>query len=220
MTEPIEGNLYQFSNLAGNLGLQAHQYLLLGEHSVMFSTGIHAQAKWILPEIQEMLKGAPLDYLFISHMEADECGGIALFKKAFPKITVLCSNWVAGELPGFGIKVRTIVCDPSGNFTHAPLDLRFFSFPADVHGKDGLICYDSGSRILYSSDVIVRNSRSKVEDEDWESIVASVDRSRIPDEKRREKLMEELRSIDPVFVATGHGSCIRVAGPNQRRIFL
>ena len=41
-----------------------HQYLL--------ATGTVQQAERSLPEIEEILGGRPLDYIFVSHMESDE----------------------------------------------------------------------------------------------------------------------------------------------------
>ena len=210
MTEPIYGKLYQFTNLAGNINLPAHQYLLASDPTVMFATGIYSQAKWILPEVERILDGRPLDYLFVSHMEADECGGIGLYKRRYPKLTVLGTAQVASEFEGFGYTTKVIVCEHLSRFRQGDLDLQFFGFPVDVHGRDGLIAYDSASGIMYSSDVIVKSGRSKINLGDWAEEVGSIDSSRISDTSKREKLKAELVKIQPKFIATGHGSCINV----------
>ena len=49
-----------------------HQYLLATEPSILFATGTVQQAERSLPEIEEILGGRPLDYIFVSHMEPDE----------------------------------------------------------------------------------------------------------------------------------------------------
>ncbi len=210
MAEPIFGKLYQFTNLAGNMNLPSHQYLLASDPSVMFATGEYSQAKWILPKIDEILGGKPLDYLFVSHMEADECGGITLFKRKYPKITVLGTSLMASELKGFGINARVVVCENLSSFTHGDVNLTFFGFPVDIHGKDGLIAYDSNSGILYSSDVIVKSGRSKIDLGDWNSELQAIDASRVSDDSKREKLKSSLAGITPRFIATGHGSCINI----------
>ena len=56
-----------------------HQYLLATEPSILFATGTVQQAERSLPEIEEILGGRPLDYIFVSHMESDEYGGIRIF---------------------------------------------------------------------------------------------------------------------------------------------
>ena len=210
MAEPIYGKLYQFTNLTGNMNLPAHQYLLATEPSVMFATGVYSQAKWILPHIEEILGGRPLDYLFVSHMETDECGGIALFKRKYPKITVLGTGFMANELVGFGLNPRVVVCEHLSTFTHGEVNLTFFGFPVDIHGKDGLIAYDSTSGIIYSSDVIVKSGRSKMDLGDWNAEVEAIDSTRVSDDAKRDKLKSALKSIRPNFIATGHGSCIKV----------
>ncbi len=210
MVTPIEGNLYQFTNLAGNMSLPSNQYLLATSPSVMFATGIYDQAKWILPKVKEILGDHPLDYLFISHLEADECGGVFLFKKHFPKLVILSTARIATELPGFGYKGKIIPCDKDGSFTHGPIDLKFYGFPVEVHNRDGLICYETNTGVLYSSDVIVKNSRSSIDLDDWDHEIEGIDASRIPDDSRREHLKDQLRTIKPRLIATGHGACVKI----------
>ena len=64
MKRPIFGKLYQFSQYIPRMDFTIHQYLL--------ATGTVQQAERSLPEIEEILGGRPLDYIFVSHMESDE----------------------------------------------------------------------------------------------------------------------------------------------------
>ena len=45
---------------------------------------------------------------------------------------------------------------------------------------------------------------------DWHAEIEAIDPSRIPDDAKRAKLKAELEGISPRFIATGHGSCIKV----------
>jgi len=199
MTEPISGNLYQFTEMTGKMALPMHQYLLASDPSVMFATGNYAQAEWILPEIHKILGERPLNYLFLSHFESDECGGLFLFKKAFPKLIVICSNFTASELPGFGYKGRVIVGNESRGFDERDVRLRFFRYPVEVHLRDGLLVYEENSKMFYSSDIMTKEmqTRDKMIDGNWKAEVSALDASEVLDGAKREKLKNALLSFSP-----------------------
>lgn len=188
-----------------------HQYLLATEPSVMFATGSFGQAEWILPEVSHILGDRPLKYLFLSHFESDECGGIRLFKKKFPKLTILCSGFMAKELPGFGYCGRVIVGEEGDGFEDGEVSFKFFRYPAEVHLRDGLLCYERNSGVFYSSDLMYRKmvSKENIVEDTWDSEVDAIDSIRVPDSVRRERLKEELRLISPNIVAVGHGACVK-----------
>ena len=146
-------------------------------------------------------------------MEADECGGIALVKKRYPKIMVLCTGFVARQLTGFGYKGKIIVCEPGRRFSAQGLDLSFFSFPAESHGYGAIICFDSVSGVLYGSDAVLHEGPEAIVRMPWSDVVGEIGQSRIPDGEKRDGLKDELIRIRPSFVASGHGSCIEIADP-------
>lgn len=211
MNESLEGNLHQFTEMVGQMSLPMHQYLLASDPAIMFATGSYDQAEWILPAIGDILGDRPLKYLFLSHFESDECGGISLFRRKYPKITVVCSGFMARELPGFGYRGRVVVGEEGSGFSDGDLSLKFFRYPAEVHLRDGLLCCEMNSGVFYSSDLMFHQMRGeeKTVDGSWAEEVASIDSGRIPDEVRRERLKRDLLGISPSFVAVGHGACVR-----------
>lgn len=72
----LNEELYQFSTYIEPINLTFHQYLLLGDEPVLVHTGNIIQAEALLPQLKAALKGKELKYIFISHFEADECGGL------------------------------------------------------------------------------------------------------------------------------------------------
>ena len=88
-----------------------HQYLLATEPSILFATGTVQQAERSLPEIEEILGGRPLDYIFVSHMESDEYGGIRIFLERYPDAKVICSRLASRELPGLGVECDCVAAD-------------------------------------------------------------------------------------------------------------
>lgn len=211
MTEPINGNLYQFTEMKGKMSLPMHQYLLASGPSVLFATGSCAQAEWILPEVVRILGGKPLGYLFVSHFESCECGGLGVFKKKFPDMTVICSNFMANELPGFGYRGRIVVGDEGRGFEDGDIRLRFFRLPVEVHHRDGLLTYEENTGTFFTSDLVLRDIKTgdKIVEGRWENEVASIDSSDIHDDAKRERLKSSMLTVSPKFVATGCGPCVR-----------
>ncbi|MCQ2070046.1 MAG: flavoprotein [archaeon] len=215
--QPLYGQLYQFSEVMGRMSLPVHQYLLATEPSVMFATGTSTQADWILPQIELLLEGRPLSYLVISHMESDECGGYRQFHKKYPKMTILCSQFTANELKGFGYKGRITIVDENSSVNEGQIALRFLRYPAEVHLRDGILCTDTRSGVVYSSDLMYHHmsDNRKVIEDSWENEVGSIGPSQIPDDVRRQRLVDDLSKISPKFIATGHGSCVKCTGNGQ-----
>ena len=209
MNQPVYEKLHQFTDLGGQMSLPVHQYLLDTNPSVMFATGNHAQAEWILPQVKSILGSRPLDYLFISHMEADECGGIAPFLKKYPHVKVICSSFTAQEIKGFGFNADTHIVDEGKTIRMGDLELVFFRYPSEVHLHDGMLVFERNSGVFYSSDLMFHHilKGEKVIRAEWVKEVESIDSSNIADESRRERLKKDLLSIMPKFIAAGHGSC-------------
>lgn len=212
MNQPVYGKLHQFTDMGGQMSMPVHQYLLDTTPSVMFATGSHSQAEWILPQVKSILGTRSLDYLFVSHMEADECGGISLFLKKYPHVKVICSSFTASEIRGYGYNADMTVVDEGRSIRMGDLDLMFFRYPSEVHLHDGLLVYENNSGIFYSSDLMFHHilKGEKIIRSDWAEEVESIDSSNIADETRRERLKKDLHSINPKFIAAGHGSCLLV----------
>ena len=214
----IYKDLYQFSAYIPQMDFTLHQYLLAAAPAALFATGTRQQASAILPEIRELLGGRPLKYVFVSHVESDECGGLSVILDAWPEVTVLCGALAARELPGYGYGGRVVVGSPEAPLRDGELSLRFISYPSEVHLQDGLTCYEENRGIFYSSDLMLRfgDGRGKTLQARWEDEVKAVSLDRVPDEARLTALGEGLLSVAPRFVAVGHGFCVECerSGPS------
>lgn len=72
----IRNNLYQFSLYIPPMDFTIHQYLLNTDPAILFAAGTVQQAAAILPDLKAILGQKPLKYVFVSHMESDETGGL------------------------------------------------------------------------------------------------------------------------------------------------
>jgi flavorubredoxin len=206
----LADNLFQFSIYIPPMDFTIHQYLLATEPSILFAAGTVQQARSIIPEIRKVLGGRPLDYVFVSHMETDEAGGVFALNEAFPEMRVVCGQLAARELPGWGYEGKLLPEDASSTLSDGELDLQFVDYPAEVHDQMGLLAYERTSGIFYSADLFLRfgNGVGETRKASWADEVAAIDEERVPEDMRRAKLKEDLLQLSPRFVAVGHGFCL------------
>lgn len=206
----IYQNLYQFTTYIPPMDFTIHQYLLDSDPAILFAAGTIQQAEAILPGIKKILNGRPLKYIFVSHLESDECGGLPVLLKAYPQAIVLCSALCARELPGFGYAGEIHPVSGEQGLCDGSLSLRFIEYPAEVHLQNGLVCLEENRGIFYSADLMLRfgNGGGKTMKTDWESEVNAIDAERVPSPDKAQNLRDALEKIHPVFVAVGHGFCL------------
>lgn len=208
--QSIFQNLYQFSIYIPPMDFTIHQYLLASEPAILFAAGTVRQAESILPQIKEGLNGRELKYIFVSHMESDECGGIFVFQKEYPDVQVICSDLGARELPGFGYTGKLVPVSGKDVIKDGDLELQFFDYPSEVHLQNGIVCLEKNSGIFYSADLMLRygNGAADSISGKWQDEVAAIDEERIPAASELEKLKQALLAIRPNFIAVGHGFCV------------
>ena len=206
----IAKKLYQFSIYIPPMDFTIHQYLYASNPSILFAAGTAGQAKYILPEIKEILGERELKYIFVSHMESDEAGGISVFNKEYPHVTVICGNLAAREFGGYGYDGNVIAKCGEDIIEDGELKLRLFDYPAEVHNQDGIVCLEENSGIFYSADLMLRygNGVGNVIKSTWIDEVEAINEDRIKDDKQREKLQSRLLKANSKFIAVGHGYCV------------
>ena len=129
----IFDDLYLLSSSGGNVPLTFNQYLLLGTEALLVHTGNHDQAEELVPKIKNLLGNRILGYIFISHFEGDECGGLSVIMKHFPKAKSLCSQVTARQLRSFGFTNQVVVKAPGEAIETNDYQLKFLSYPSEMH---------------------------------------------------------------------------------------
>ena len=210
----IRKNLYQFSQYIPPMDFTIHQYLLNVDPAILFAAGTVQQATAMLPELKAILEKKPLKYVFVSHMESDEAGGLWVLQKEYPQLTVIAGPITSRELPGYGYTGNIITRRGGEILKDGDLSLSFLDYPSEVHLQDGLLAYEENSRLLYSADLFLRfgNGVGQVIRKDWQSEVTHIDAQRVPNEEALKKLQQHLEFLDPAFLAVGHGYCIDCIG--------
>jgi flavorubredoxin len=205
-------DLHQFSTYIRQINLTFHQYLLLADEPILIHTGNVKQAEAMLPQLKVALNGKDLKYIFISHFESDECGGLAVILKHFPKAKPICSQTTAQQLSGFGLINDAIVKKPWEKIKTNDYELEFFSYPSEMHLWEGLLAIENRRGIFFSSDLMIGFGEQigTVKESNWNTEINNIRPEQMPDSEGRVQLQQTLVQLNPSFVATGHGPCLKL----------
>jgi len=205
-------DLYMFSSYVEPIDLTFNQYLLLTEAPVLIHTGNRALAATLAPALKQVLGDRSLGHVFISHFEADECGGLQFLQAEFPGLEPLCSAVTARQLAGFGLAGEAAVRGPEEGFQSPGLSLQFIGYPSEMHLWEGLLALETKRGILFGSDLFLRRGPlpAPVVESDWPAEVEGITPEQIPDPSGRERLRQTLSRLTPAMVAPGHGPCLRL----------
>lgn len=207
----IYEDLHQFSSYVAPINLSFHQYLLLSDEPVLVHTGNIQQAEALIPQLKDALGDKQLKYIFISHFEADECGGLSVILKHFPEAMPICSEVTARQLIGFGITNKALVKKPGEKLNLGNHELEFISYPSEMHLWEGLLLMENKNGIFFSSDLVFRlgEANGSVIEGNWYEEVSNITPEQVSDPERRAKLQGTLKQLNPKFVAVGHGTCLK-----------
>jgi len=206
----INQDLHQFSTYIQPINLSFHQYLLCTDQPLLLHTGNVQQATALVPQLKDILNSKPLKYIFVSHFEADECGGLSHILEHFPEAKPICSEVTARQLSGFGLANEFITTKPGEKLTTIGYELEFFSYPSEMHLWEGLLVMEKRRGIFFSSDLMMRFGKENgtIVESNWHTEVKNIRSEQVPDPERRAQLQQSLMQLDPRFVATGHGPCL------------
>ncbi len=208
----IYSNLYQFTDVIEPIKLSMHQYLLLTEEPILVQTGAIPQAKATLPKIKQLLGSRSLKYIFVSHFESDECGGLSLFLEAYPEAVTICSETTARQLMGFGITNRCEIKKPGEKLAGSGFEFDIIGYPSEMHLWEGLLFFEKKNGIFFSSDLMftMGETHGQVVESSWESVLKNSGVEYLPSIDLQTKLIGDLKALNPAFVASGHGPCIKI----------
>jgi len=208
----IYSDLYQFSSYIPPIDLTFHQYLLLSDEPILVHTGTIQQAEILVPQLEKALGGKELKYIFISHFESDECGGLSLILKHFPNAKPICSEITARQLSGFGISNDAIVKMPGEKLISGNAEYEFISYPSEMHLWEGLLLLENKRGIFFSSDLMFGFGKAEgmIIESSWQKEIDSITALQVPNSEQRMNLQQTLAALHANFISTGHGPCIRL----------
>ena len=208
----ILDNLYMFSTINDQIDFTFNQYLLLGEEPLLVHTGSSEQTVVLVPKIKKLLGDRALAYVFVSHFEGDECGGLNILLEQFPKVKTICSQVTARQLNGFGYTDELLIKKPGEILKTKDYSLTFLAYPSEMHLWEGLIALESRLGLLFSSDLFIRMGmlRDAIVSTNWEDEVKAIAPHQIPSLIAYESMQKSLFNLPVNYIAPGHGPVLKV----------
>lgn len=208
----VYDNLYMYRSGGGNMPITFNQYLLLGAEPILIHTGGYRQALELLPKLKNRIGDNTLSYIFISHFESDECGGLNLIMDSYPGAVPVCSSVTARQIAGFGYNFKLLVKEPGAVLETREYKLQFIGYPSEVHLWEGLLAYETVHKLLFCSDLFVNMEKvDKTQDEaSLPALLDSILKRQIPSPGEAEKLKKELSGLDIEYAGPGHGPFLKL----------
>ena len=191
-------------------GFSFNQYLVVDDKPLLFHTGPRKLYPVIRQQIETVLPVSKLRFIGFSHVEADECGGLADFLSAAPGARPVCSEVAAM------VSVSDLVdVEPLGMADGQTLDLGrhklvWQSTPHLPHGWECGYFFDATTGTLFCGDLFTQpgiGARPLVDDDiltPSEAFRKQMDYYAHTADTSR--LIEKLADLAPARLACMHGS--------------
>ena len=137
-------------------GFSFNQYLVVDKRPLLFHTGPRKMFAVVCEQIGKVLPVSKLRYIAFSHVEADECGGLADFLAAAPGAQPVCSEVAAM------VSIRDLVdVEPLAMADGQKLDLGqhhlvWQSTPHLPHGWECGYFFDETTKTLFCGDLFTQ----------------------------------------------------------------
>ena len=208
----IQPDLLQFNSYFEPINMSFNQFLLLGSEPLLVHTGTHKDTAALIPQLKQALGDKKLVYVFVSHFESDECGGLSLLLEQYPNVKPICSATTARQLSGFGITNKAMIQASGSILQTQDCQLEFIAYASEMHLWEGLLLFEKTRSILFSSDLF--SQLGKVENgpvtSDFNKQLQSITPEKMPSPIELEKIKNALSGLAVSLIAPGHGACIRL----------
>lgn len=141
-------NIYPIPN-----GVSYNSYVITDEKTALLDTVDSSVGERFLENLESALRGRPLDYIVVDHMEPDHCSMLKAVKERYPA-AVIVTNAKAAIMIGeyFGIGESEIKKVAEGDsLSLGKHELRFYMAPM-VHWPEVMVTYDAFTGALFSAD--------------------------------------------------------------------
>ena len=134
-------------------GVSYNSYLLMDEKTVLFDTVDWSGCREFLKNIEEVLNGAPLDYLVVNHMEPDHAASMEEVLIRYPDCIVISNEKAFMFMRQFGFQVenRKEVVAEGDTKCFGKHTVTFVAAPM-VHWPEAMVTFDTTNGVLFSAD--------------------------------------------------------------------
>lgn len=135
-------------------GVSYNAYLLLDEKSVLFDTVDWSACRQLLENMDYLLKGKPLDYLVINHMEPDHGASIEEILLRYPKVKIVSTEkaFMLMRQFGFGVDSHELIEVHEGDTMTFGKHTVTFVYAPMVHWPEAMVTFDVTNGVLFAAD--------------------------------------------------------------------
>jgi len=134
-------------------GVSYNSYLLMDEKTVLFDTVDWSICRQFLENIQSILKGKPLDYMVINHMEPDHAACIEEIILRYPEVKIVCTQKASLFMHQFGFHIESNLIEVSeGDTMSFGKHLVAFVAAPMVHWPEAMVTFDTYNGVLFAAD--------------------------------------------------------------------
>lgn len=135
-------------------GVSYNAYFIDDEKTVLVDTVDWSAARQLFENIEYLLKGRPLDYMIINHMEPDHGACVEEILLRYPKVKLISTEKAFMLMRQFGFQVDThelITVKEGDAFSFGKHNVTFVEAPM-VHWPEPMVTLDLTDGVLFSAD--------------------------------------------------------------------
>ncbi len=133
-------------------GMAYNSYLLKDEKNVLFDTVDAAVADRFFENLEYELRGEPLDYVIVQHMEPDHAATLDDLLLRYPDVTVVCNKKTEPMIKQFFGEVKKIKLVTEGEILDIGKHKLTFVMAPMVHWPEVMVTFDASDGTLFSAD--------------------------------------------------------------------
>ncbi|MBR6484985.1 MAG: MBL fold metallo-hydrolase, partial [Clostridiales bacterium] len=135
-------------------GVSYNSYFVDDSKTVVIDTVDKSVSGMFFENLKYMLKGRPLDYVIVTHMEPDHSATLGELVLRYPEVKVVCNQKTVNMIKqffDFDIEERAVLMNENDKFSSGNHEFTFINAPM-VHWPEVMMAYDSTDKILFSAD--------------------------------------------------------------------
>ncbi|MDB5732799.1 MAG: fold metallo-hydrolase [Variovorax sp.] len=137
-------------------GFSFNQYLVVDDKPLLFHSGPRKMFGMIAAQIEKVLPVAQLRYIALSHVEADECGGLPAFLAVAPHAQPVCSSIAALVSVSDLVDVAPLGLDDGQALDLGRHQLEWQYTPHLPHGWECGYLFDQTTKTLFCGDLFTQ----------------------------------------------------------------
>jgi flavorubredoxin len=202
-------------------GFTFNQYLIVDDCPLLYHSGLRKMFPLVKEAVESVVSVSSLQYIGLSHFEADECGALNEFLEAAPDAQPLCSTTAKMvSVDDFALRPARALADGEELSLGAHV-VRWIDTPHFPHGWECGHLFETTTKTLFCGDLFTQGGHEH-QPLTSEDILHSSEATRevfnyFCETRQVQELAEKLASTSPHILACMHGAAWEGDGGNLLR---